>query len=83
MTDTLPELPLRVQVTIEDDPPRTVNTIDYVRAKQKSLKEFGYGTLLITEVKEQLQHALAGHTMEQGLDVIGMFIKRDKPVVSE
>jgi len=77
MMSQLKPLPATVTVSLEGEAPRTVLTERYVHAKTKALKEFGYGNLLASTVREQLQHALAGHTMEQGLDVIGMFIERD------
>lgn len=73
----LQQLPLRIKVQLEDEPARVVNTIDYVRARRKTLREFGYTLLTIDTVKEQLAHVLAGHDMDNGLDIIGGFIKRD------
>jgi len=55
--------------------PRKVSKYDYVKAKVKQLKEFGYESLKFEDAAAQLEHALNGHDMDSGLDVIGMFMK--------
>lgn len=59
----------------EWDAPRRINKYDYVKAKVKQLKEFGYESLTFEDAASQLEHVLAGHDMEQGLTVIGMFMR--------
>lgn len=49
----------------------------YIKAKLRALREFGYSTLTEDVVRDQLALAEAGKTMEEGLDVIGMFISDD------
>lgn len=73
----LPALPRQLRVSLDGEAPRVVPTERYVIAKTRALKEFGYSNLQTATVREQLQHVLAGHTMDNGLDVVGMFIKRD------
>jgi len=45
----------------------------YIKAKHKTLIDFGYTTLTIQNVKEQLENVLN----DKKIDVIGEFIKRD------
>lgn len=70
-------LPKTIKISIDHEEPRTVPTEAYVKGKLASLKEFGYATLTADAVREQLQHALDKHDMDNGLNVIGMFIKGD------
>lgn len=62
---------------IIDGNKRTVSRADYARAKLKTLREFGYTSLKLTEVEDQLAAALAGKQIGAGLNVIGGFIKSD------
>lgn len=55
---------------------RRVKTADYVRAKTKQLREFGYGNLDESAVKDQLKLLLAG---KKWTDIIGGFMEKDKP----
>lgn len=52
-----------------------VLTEDYAVAKRKALVEFGYDSLTLEHVREQIEHALAGHDMAHGLTIIGMMMK--------
>lgn len=70
-------LPISIRIKQDDEPECRVDTERYVQAKLRALKEFGYSTLTATTVREQLGHVLEDHTMDEGLDVIGMFIKGD------
>jgi hypothetical protein len=57
----------------EKDEIRTVLTSDYIAAKTKALREYGYGTLAEHEVARQLDQI-----MKDGeLSIIGMFMKDD------
>lgn len=48
----------------------------YIDAKTKDLREFGYPDLTKEHVEQQLQYVLEGR---RPLDVIGHFIKGDNP----
>lgn len=52
-----------------------VNRADYVRAKTKDLREFGYAGLTEKDVDEQIDAILAGKKLGQGLTVIGKFME--------
>ena len=52
---------------------------DYVAAKTKDLKEFGYNNLTEQEVEVQLDKIMSG----EKTDVIGGFIERDNPQKAE
>jgi hypothetical protein len=54
---------------------REVNRADYVRAKTKQLREFGYTDLTEEQVSEQIDALLAGKTFGKGLTVIGKFME--------
>lgn len=69
------DAPKLIRLTQDDDPPRTVSVDDYVKAKTKALREFGYASLTEADAREQLEHVLAGHDMSNGLTVIGMFMR--------
>lgn len=56
----------------EWDKPRTVARKDYVTAKTKQLREFGYEDLSEADVSEQLDKVLAN---DSKLTVIGIFMK--------
>lgn len=71
------KLPGTIKIQQEDDPVRTVDTEKYIAAKLAALKEFGYASLTTADIREQLGHVIAGHTMEEGLTVIGMFMQDD------
>ena len=58
-------------VKLEDG--RIVAKKDYITAKTKALKEFGYTNLTEKEVAEQLDKILKG----EKLSVIGMFMEGD------
>ena len=61
-------------VTIQvDGNNKTVSRADYIKAKTKTLLEFGYSTLTEDEVSKQLDNVLAGRP----LNAIGMFIEGD------
>ena len=53
--------------------PVEVMSGNYVKAKTKALREFGYTDLTEIEVTEQLQKILAN----EELNIIGMFIEKD------
>jgi hypothetical protein len=53
--------------------PEIVDKQLYIKAKHKTLVDFGYKSLTIAAVKEQLENVLN----DKKLDVIGEFIKRD------
>jgi hypothetical protein len=59
--------------TIKLEDGRVVSKKDYITAKTKALKEFGYTSLTEKEVSEQLDKILKG----EELSVIGMFMKDD------
>lgn len=68
------QLPKTITIQMPDsDEQKLVSTEDYIRAKTKTLKEFGYETLTQNEVREQLTKILA----KENLSVIGMFMKDD------
>jgi len=48
----------------------------YIDAKTKDLREFGYSNLTPEHVEQQLQYVLEGR---KPLDVIGNFIEGDNP----
>lgn len=52
----------------------TVAKSDYVAAKTKDLREFGYTSLTENDVANQLEKILSG---SDDLDVVGQFIKPD------
>jgi len=58
-------------VILTDDGPKTVATADYVKAKTKDLRAFGYAGLEEAAVREQLHCILGGGKPS----VIGMFMK--------
>ena len=47
----------------------------YVKAKTKQLRKFGYANLKESEVDAQVTAILEGKTLENGLTVIGGFMK--------
>lgn len=51
-----------------------VNRSEYVTAKTKQLREFGYPTVTQQEINEQITALLEGKTFGNGLTVIGMFM---------
>jgi hypothetical protein len=61
---------------------KVVSRTDYVSAKTKQLREFGYSDLSEKHVDEQVSAVLDGKTLGKGLTVIGMFMK-DEIVVEE
>jgi hypothetical protein len=71
MSEKMNELPRFV--LINKDEPRIVDSVDYVAAKTKDLREYGYSGLTEDAVSEQLLKVLEGEKP----DVIGMFIKND------
>lgn len=68
-------MPDRIKATI-NDAVRTFIKSDYVYGKTRDLQEYGYTSLSEAEVEAQLNKVLDG---EEGLSVIGHFIKGDKP----
>ncbi len=61
-----------------DDEVVTVAKADYIKAKSRQLKEFGYPHATEQLVEEQLDKVLAGaKKMADGLTIIGMFIEGD------
>jgi len=56
---------------------RTVLRADYVRAKTKDLREFGYPDVTEKEVDEQITAIQEGRKFGNGLTVIGKFIEDD------
>lgn len=59
-----------------EDREKKVYKEDYVKAKTKQMVEFGYGGLKEADVEKQLELLLAGKTtMDEGLTIIGMFMK--------
>lgn len=68
-TNTQPTVTIHLT---EWDAPRTVARKDYVTAKTKQLREFGYEDLSESHVSEQLDKILAD---DNDLTVIGMFMK--------
>lgn len=56
---------------------RRVSREDYVRAKTKALREFGYATLTEEETERQVQAVLDMKELTKGLDVIGHIMKDD------
>ena len=65
------KLIIRIEV---NDETKSVYAEDYIKAKTKQLREFGYSNLLENTVREQLAKVLA---KDKNLDVIGMFIKEE------
>lgn len=65
--------------TEDDDKPRSVDMMAYVRAKTKQLREFGYHTLKQEDVAEQLEAILkGGATLANGkLTIIGSFMEKE------
>ena len=61
-----------VNLTIDGET-RQVLKRDYIRAKTRDLKEYGYASLTEKDVEEQLEKVLAN----EELTVIGMFIQKD------
>lgn len=47
----------------------------YAKAKHKQLVEFGYTTLTLSHVEEQIDAVLASKTLDSGLTVIGGFME--------
>lgn len=66
----MPSKFLKIQLS-EWDSPRTVFRLDYVRAKTKQLREFGYSDLTEDHVSEQIDAIL----LDKDLTVIGFFMK--------
>ena len=66
----------RAIIITYDDKTRRVSFDDYVKAKLKSLREFGYPDLTLDEVISQADKVLSGETkMGEGkLNVIGMLM---------
>lgn len=64
------KLPKYIMLKIEDQE-KTVLTTDYVTAKTKQLREFGYTDLDAETVKEQLAKVLA----DEEVNIIGTFMK--------
>lgn len=75
----LTELPRFITINLEEKAKRVL-TRDYVRAKTKDLRQFGYESLKESEVEEQLLRLLNGKNWS---NVIGGFIERDKPQTVE
>lgn len=62
-------------ITIElNDRPATVKVTDYVTAKTKDLREFGYKTLTESEVMASVDKIRSGG---EAVTVIDHFVKRD------
>lgn len=64
---------IKIRLT-EWDKPRLVSKTDYIKAKTKQLREFGYEGLSEAHVTEQLEKVLAGHGSGD-LTVIGLFMR--------
>lgn len=58
-------------ISVDGRPKKRVSRADYVRAKTRQLREFGYSNLTEDEVNTQITAILDGKL----LDVIGMFMK--------
>lgn len=69
-------LPKQIEIDQEGDR-GWVDTEKYIKAKTAALQEFGYKSVAAADVREQLQHVLDGHDMNEGLTVIGMFLQND------
>lgn len=69
-TITLPET---IKIILDDEQPVVVKTKDYIKAKTRDLKEFGYGTLTEEHVTVQLNLILANR--KEDLSVIGRFME--------
>lgn len=69
-----------IQVTIEGVA-KTLSKKDYIKMKHEGLIKFGYDNLTEKEVEEQLEAVLEGKEFGKGLDNIGMFIQKDKPII--
>lgn len=52
-----------------------VLTEAYAVAKRKALIEFGYNSLTLEDVRDQIEHVLEGHDMAHGLTIIGMMMR--------
>lgn len=62
-------LPRQIYID-QDGEHNRVDTEKYVKAKTIALKEFGYSSITEDDVREQLQHLLDGHDMNQGLTIV-------------
>lgn len=72
-----------IAVTLPDGRSGRVDRVQYVRAKAKQLREFGYDNLTEADVDEQIDALLAGKPLGGGLTVIGMFMKGEVAVVTQ
>lgn len=64
------KLPEHIEIEVEGHT-RRVLTADYVKAKTKQLRQFGYGSLAEASVMSELGNLLAG----KKLGVIGQFMQ--------
>lgn len=65
-----------INVKIHGNPRRVLRS-DYVKAKTKDLREFGYSELTEAEVDEQITAIQEGQKLGKGLSVIGKFMEDD------
>jgi hypothetical protein len=58
-----------------DGKTKTVSRSVYAKAKLKQLREFGYTSLTLSEIENQISAILEGVEFGDGLTVIGMFME--------
>lgn len=60
---------------------KAISRKEYIQLKHEGLVQFGYNNLTVEEVETQLDAVLEGKEFGKGLNIIGMFIQKDEPIV--
>lgn len=63
---------MKIKIKIDDEE-KIVDKKDYIKAKHKQLKEFGYTSLTEDEVAKQLEKVI----LKEKLNVIGMWMENE------